>query len=114
MPEKHPIIEKHRPIIANLILILVLLSAAAGLYYMYRVSVGKAFIEAPYITVIQRELEFCCCAPTARPDHPFEVFGKVLKDADPAAKEVECNRICGEHSSTAHPANLLYPGRCYG
>jgi len=114
MPKEHPPIETHSPLMANVILILVLLSAAIGLYYMYTVSVGRAFITVPQMTVIQRELEFCCCAPTARPDHPFEVFGKVLKDADPATKAAECDRICGEHSSAKHPADLLYPGECHG
>jgi hypothetical protein len=107
MPKKHKVIE-------SVILIFVLLTAAVGLYYMYAASTGKAFITAPTITVKQTTLEFCCCAPTAREDHPFTVFGKITKDATPEQKTASCTKICGEHGSASHPTKLLKVGRCGG
>ncbi len=105
MPKKHKVIE-------SVILIFVLLTAAIGLYYMYTVSVGKAFIQAPTMMVRETTLEFCCCAPEARPDHPFTVFGKITKDATIEEKTASCTKICGEHSTVKHPAKLLKVGKC--
>ncbi len=96
------------------IIIAVLVTAVVGLYYMYTVSVGKAFLQAPTMIVRQTGLEFCCCAPAARTDHPFTVFGKITKDATAEEKTAACTKICGEHSTEKHPAKLLKVGKCGG
>ncbi|MEM3154759.1 MAG: hypothetical protein QW165_04315 [Candidatus Woesearchaeota archaeon] len=105
MPKDHKTIEA-------VMLIIVLLTAAIGLYYMYSVSTGRAFIQAPTIAVRQTTLEFCCCAPIARPDHPFTVYGKILKDATIEEKVISCNKICEEHSTQKNPVNLVKVGKC--
>lgn len=103
---------KEHKAIEAVILILVLLTAATGLYYMYTVSTGKAFLQAPTIVVRQTSLEYCCCAPVNNEKHLFRVFGQVTKDADQAVKTEGCTRICNEHGSADHPVKLLHVGKC--
>jgi len=91
------------------ILIVVLLTAVIGLYYMYTVSTGKAFLLAPTIMVRQSTLDICCCK-TIPKEYLFETYGKMYKDED---KPVSCDRICTkEHGTTAHPVLSVGPGKC--
>jgi hypothetical protein len=103
---------KEHKTIEAIILILVLLTAATGLYYMYTVSTGKAFLQAPTFVVKQTTFEYCCCAPVSNEKHLFRVFGQITKDADLAVKTAGCTKICNEHGSTAHPVKLLHVGKC--
>jgi hypothetical protein len=104
---------KEHKTIEAIILILVLLTAATGLYYMYAVSTGRAFLQVT-VTVQQTGLEFCCCAPVANEKHLFTVFGQITKDASPEQKTASCSKICGEHGSAAHPTKLLHTKKCGG
>ncbi len=105
---------KEHKTIEAVILILVLLTAATGLYYMYTVSTGRAFLQAPTFTVQRTGLEFCCCAPVANEKHLFTVFGQITMDASPEQKTASCSEICGEHGSAAHPTKLLHTKKCSG
>ncbi len=88
---------------------LVIFIALVGLYYMYTVSTGRAFLQAPTITVRQSTLDVCCCK-TVPKGYLFETYGKMYKDED---KPVACDRICSkEHGTTAHPVLSAGPGKC--
>jgi len=90
------------------ILILVLATAAFGLYYMYAVSTGRAFLTVPTI-IVKTPIPGVCCCETAK-GHLFEPYGKFYKTEDPI---ISCKRICEvEHSTKAHPSIEVGPGKC--
>lgn len=91
----------------------VLLVGALALYFMFQVNAGRAFYQAPQqITVVQKELQFCCCK--TQNDRMFEVFGQVLEDADPFTKEMACRETCEgpDHSTPTSPSKLYNVGKC--
>ncbi len=95
----------------NVILLIVVIAALAGVWYMYQASVGRAFLQAPTFVVRQTTTEFCCCQ-TAQ-GKLFEVFGAVAKDADEFKKAEVCKNLCEvEHSTVRHPSVLIGPGKC--
>ena len=78
---------------------------------MYQVNTGRAFLQAPQFTVIQTTYEYCCCS--TQQGKLFEVYGKVLKEADLVAKTRACTEMCEvRHSTPSHPATLVSVGKC--
>ncbi len=99
--------------VANAMLLLVLLVAIIGVYYMYQVSTGRAFLQGPRIDlVIQRLPETCCCSTET--GKLFEVTAQVLKGADEFSRVESCRSECQgpAHSTAAHPSFLVRPGKC--
>jgi len=93
----------------TVILVVVLLTAVIGLYYMYTVSTGKAFLAPPQNIIVKTPIKGICCCETAK-GHLFEPWGKMYKGEDPVPA---CDRICGkEHSTLAHPSTSIGPGKC--
>jgi len=97
--------------IETIITILVVFSALVGIYYMYAVSTGRAFLQAPTFTVRQTEIAFCC--GQTEQGRLFEFYGNVEKGADEFTRAAECQRLIEEQYSTlAHPATLVGAGKC--
>ena len=99
--------------VGNAMLVLVLVVAIVGLYYMYRVSTGRAFFEGPHVeAVIQNLPESCCCATEA--GKLFEVTAQILKGADQLTRVASCSAECKgpSHSTVSHSSLLVKPGKC--
>lgn len=99
--------------VANAMLILVLVVAIIGIYYMYQVSSGRAFLQGPRVdVVIQRIPETCCCSTET--GKLFEVTANVLKGADEFKRVESCRSECQgpAHSTPDYPSFLVRPGRC--
>lgn len=106
--------KNHKPhIVANAMLLLVVVVAVLGVYYMYQVGAGRAFFQGPRIDkVIQRIPESCCCSTQA--GKLFEVTAQVLKGADQFTRAESCLSECQgpSHSTVANPSILVRPGKC--
>ena len=106
--------KKHHPsAVGNAMLLLVLVVAIIGLFYMYQVSSGKAFLQGPRVDrVIQRLPESCCCS--TQTGNLFEVTAQVLKGADEFSRVESCHSECTgpSHSTVGHPSILVGPGKC--
>src|SRR3989344_7215672 len=104
----------HKPrILGNVILVLVIVIALIGLYYIYQVSSGRAFMQSPRVDkVIQRIPESCCCSTQA--GKLFEVTAQVLKGANEFSRVESCFSECQgpSHSTVANPSILIRPGKC--
>jgi len=100
--------------IEGLVLATVLLVGLAGVAFIYQINTGKAWMTSPTILVRQTQPEICCCK-TSIGGHYFQVFGKVLKDAQQTERQANCKKICEvEHGSSKHPTELVQVGKCGG
>nr|AQS33564.1 hypothetical protein [uncultured archaeon]AQS33859.1 hypothetical protein [uncultured archaeon] len=104
----------HKPhIVGNAMILLVLVIGLIGLYYVYQVSTGRAFMQSPRVDkVIQRIPESCCCSTQA--GKLFEVTAQVLKGANEFSRVESCFSECQgpSHSTVANPSILIRPGKC--
>lgn len=83
--------------LSNIILILVLITALAGLYYVYK-GTGKA-IQIPEIDTIAN----CCCQSETG------VFKTATTQTYSTITIAECAKTCAESSTINHPVTTLGP-----
>ncbi|HLC32388.1 MAG TPA: hypothetical protein VJJ82_01025 [Candidatus Nanoarchaeia archaeon] len=112
MKNRRQKLQRHHAL-GNAILVIVVIIALFGVYYMFQTGVGKAFFQGPKVDrVIQRVPESCCCSTQG--GKLFEVTAQVLKGADQFTRVEACRSECQgpSHSTSTNPTLLIRPGKC--
>ena len=99
-------------IAGTITIVVVCIVALLSVYYLYQVSVGKAFMTAPKIDkLVIKVPEYCCCVNDK--GMLFETWKDVPKEANEMERALICKAKCEkDHSTPAHPATLLKVGMC--